>query len=124
MQHTGALVKEWPAVLGSDACTVVLETGEGCTKLKKGDYVYGCMRVGQNQFSPFQETFLVDEDLTFKKSAGISMEEACTIGGQVLVSLLPTIGGFIFVRLQASRGLLALIQIDRLPRWLFSLAAT
>jgi NADPH:quinone reductase-like Zn-dependent oxidoreductase len=71
---------EWPAVLGTDGCGVVLDVGEGCTKLKKGDYVFGCSRVGQNSYTPYQDTFLVDEDIIIKKSDNITLEEACTIG--------------------------------------------
>ena len=85
MQHSGALILEFPAVLGSDAFGVVVAAGEGCTKLKTGDYVYGCVRIGQNEFSPFQETFLADEDLVFKNH-GLAPEDACTVGVGYLVS--------------------------------------
>ena len=90
MQHTGLLVTEFPVVMGSEATAVVVEVGEGCTKLAPGDHVYGVTAIGQNDFSPFQETFLVAEDLIFKKSDNISMEEACTVGTAVLVCLLCT----------------------------------
>lgn len=64
----------------------MLETGEGCTKLKKGDYIFSCMFIGQNKYTPFQETYLVREDLVLKKNAAISVEQACTIGVGLLVS--------------------------------------
>lgn len=85
MAQTAILTTELPAVLGSDECAVVVETGEGCTRLNKGDYVYGLSRLGQNAYSPFQETFLVDEDLIFKKPDGITPEDATIIGTGVLV---------------------------------------
>jgi NADPH:quinone reductase-like Zn-dependent oxidoreductase len=86
MQHTGLLVTEWPAVLGSDYAGVVLEVGAECTKLKPGDHVYGCPAIGQNQFTPFQETFLVDENVAFKKSDNLSVEGTATIGAGLLVN--------------------------------------
>lgn len=72
--------------MGSDGCAVVLETGEGCTKLQKGDYVFSCMLIGQNKYTPFQETYLVREDLVLKKNTAVSVEQACTIGVGLLVS--------------------------------------
>ena len=83
--HAGALVTEWPAIIGSDACAVVLETGEGCTKLKKGDHVYSCMLIGQNRYSPFQDTYLVKEDLVFLKTPTLSIEQGCTVGAGLMV---------------------------------------
>lgn len=79
------LTTELPAVLGSDECAVVTETGEGCTRLKKGDYVHGLSRLGQNAYSPFQESFLVDEDRIFKKPDYITPENATIIGAGLLV---------------------------------------
>jgi len=86
MQHSGILIESWPAVIGSDVSAVVLETGPGCKKLQKGDYVYTCAPVGISEFSPFQETFLVNEDWVFKKSDAIGLEEAATVGAGLLVS--------------------------------------
>ncbi len=78
--QSGAMVEEWPAVLGCDAGGLVLECGDGVTKFKPGDYAYGCTRVGKNQYSTYQETFLMDEDIALKKSSNISIESASTIG--------------------------------------------
>lgn len=38
---SGALVQSWPAVIGCDASGIVVEVGEGITKFKKGDAVFG-----------------------------------------------------------------------------------
>jgi NADPH:quinone reductase-like Zn-dependent oxidoreductase len=84
-QHTGVLITEWPAIIGSDFSGVVLETGSGCTKLNAGDHVYGCAPVGQNKFTPFQDTFLADEDVILKKPASVSVEEAATVGAGLMV---------------------------------------
>jgi NADPH:quinone reductase-like Zn-dependent oxidoreductase len=78
--HGGILVTGWPAILGCDASGVVLECGDGVSKFKRGDYVFGCTRVGQNEYSTFQETFLMDEDIAFKRSSNVTTEQACTIG--------------------------------------------
>lgn len=84
-QHTGLLINEWPAVIGSDCAGVVLEVGPDCTKLSPGDHVYGCAPLGQNKFTPFQDTFLVDEEIFLKKSANLSVEETATVGAGLLV---------------------------------------
>ena len=87
MHQTGMLVVEFPAVLGSDFSGVVLETGSGCDKLKKGDYVFACCNLGQNQSSPFQESILVDETSLFTKTDNISREQATSIGVGIVVCL-------------------------------------
>lgn len=85
MQQTGILTMGMPAVLGSDFSGVVVATGSQCTRLSKGDVVYASSNVGQNPYSPFQETFLVDEASVFKKSSNISAEQAAATGVGVLV---------------------------------------
>ncbi|KAF4445332.1 hypothetical protein F53441_10881 [Fusarium austroafricanum] len=92
-QHSGLLVSEWPAILGSDGAGVVIDVGPDVTRLKVGDYVYGCSPVGQNRLTPFQETFLAQEDVFFKKGTNISVEESCTIGAQLLTSSLCLLAG-------------------------------
>jgi NADPH:quinone reductase-like Zn-dependent oxidoreductase len=86
-QHTGLLINEWPAVLGSDCVGVVIDVGTDCKKLKRGDYVFGCAPLGQNKFTPLQETFLVEEDVFFKKPSNLSIEEAATVGVGLLVCI-------------------------------------
>jgi len=76
----GVLVTEWPAVVGAEGCGLVVETGEGCTRLKKGDLAWGCIRVGQNAYSSFQDSFLMDEDLALKKGDNIGVEDAAGMG--------------------------------------------
>lgn len=87
MQKYGILVLGWPAVLGSDFCAQVIETGAECSRLKKGDYVYSESQLGQTPYSPFQETFLVDEDYVFKVEGDLTPVQASTIGVGALVSL-------------------------------------
>jgi threonine dehydrogenase-like Zn-dependent dehydrogenase len=41
MQMTGALIHSWPIVLGCDASGIVVEVGEGVSKFKKDDGVFG-----------------------------------------------------------------------------------
>ncbi|KAK5660591.1 hypothetical protein OQA88_13151 [Cercophora sp. LCS_1] len=93
MQHTGILVTSWPAVIGSDVAGIVISTGPSCTKLAAGDHIYGCVPIGLTKFSPFQETFLVEEDWVFKKGDNIGLEEGCTIGAGVLTAALALIDG-------------------------------
>ncbi|KAJ4297319.1 hypothetical protein N0V88_004237 [Collariella sp. IMI 366227] len=92
-QHTGLLINEWPAIIGSDCAGVVIEAGAGCTRLEVGDHVYGCAPLGQNKFTPFQETFLVEEDVFLKKSENFSVEEATTLGAGLLTAGLCVLAG-------------------------------
>lgn len=55
MQGTGQLVAAWPIVLGCDASGTVVEIGEGVTKFKNGDAVFGCTVLGTPGHSTFQE---------------------------------------------------------------------
>jgi NADPH:quinone reductase-like Zn-dependent oxidoreductase len=84
----GTLVMEWPTVVGAEGCGVVVETGEGCTRLKKGDLAYCCIRVGQNAYSTFQDSFLVDEDLAIKKGDNLSVEDVASMGVGLMVRKL------------------------------------
>ena len=79
---------EWPAIIGSDFAGVVLETGPGCTRLQPGDHVYGCAPVGLNEFTPFQDNFLQEEDVVLKNTINLSAEEATTVGAGLLVGAL------------------------------------
>lgn len=88
MYHTGILVTSFPAILGSDVSGIVLSVGSAVTKFAPGDYVYGCVRVGQNSYSPFQETFLMDEGLAFRKTDGMTVAEAAGVGAGVLTAAL------------------------------------
>lgn len=93
MQGTGQLVTAWPIVLGCDASGVIVETGEDIMRFKKGDAVFGCTRLGVPGYSTFQEYFLMDEHLTFKKPGNISVEEAATAGVGSLTASLGLVAG-------------------------------
>ncbi|PMD60399.1 GroES-like protein [Hyaloscypha bicolor E] len=93
MQGTGMLVLSWPIVLGCDASGVVAEVGEGVSKFKIGDKVFGCTRLGHAGYGTFQEFFLMDENLAFKNEGNLSLEEAATVGVGVLTACLGLIRG-------------------------------
>ncbi|KAF8853745.1 GroES-like protein [Acephala macrosclerotiorum] len=93
MQMTGMLVTAWPIVLGCDASGAVVEVGSEVKKFKVGDAVFGCTRLGTPGYCTFQEYFLMDENLTFKKPEGISVEAAATIGVGILTACLGLISG-------------------------------
>ena len=84
--RAGVLVTAWPAVLGSDASGVVTAAGPGCKRLKVGDRVCGCTRVGYNEYMTYQDAFLMDEDLTFKiDGEAVGFEAAATVGVGIMV---------------------------------------
>jgi NADPH:quinone reductase-like Zn-dependent oxidoreductase len=90
MAATGALTTGFPAIIGSDFSGIVLETGEGSRKLEIGDTVFGMSGLGRSQYSPFQDTLLVDEDSIFKKSNSIAADAAATLGVAALVGHCPS----------------------------------
>ena len=53
--------------------------------------MYGCAPLGQNRFAPFQEAFLVDEDVVLRKreqEVNVCLEKWATVGAGLLVRLL------------------------------------
>ncbi|KAH8596183.1 chaperonin 10-like protein [Bisporella sp. PMI_857] len=88
MQGTGLLVTAWPIVLGCDASGVVVKVGEGVEKFKAGDGVFGCAQLGVPGHGTFQEFFLMDEGLAFKRPTNVSAEEAATIGAGLMTASL------------------------------------
>ncbi|KAH7330514.1 chaperonin 10-like protein [Rhexocercosporidium sp. MPI-PUGE-AT-0058] len=91
--RAGFLVLSWPIVLGCDASGTVVEVGREVTKFKVGDSVFGCTRLGAPGYSTFQEYFLMDENITFKKPENISREQAATLGVGLLTACLGLVSG-------------------------------
>lgn len=85
MQQSGLLIKEWPAILGSDCAGIVIDVAPDCSRLRKGDYIFGCAPLGQNKLTPFQETFLAQEDVYLKKGPQMSIEEAAATSVGLMV---------------------------------------
>jgi NADPH:quinone reductase-like Zn-dependent oxidoreductase len=85
MAKYGGMLTEMPAILGSDFTGRVVQAGSEVTKFDTGDYVFGLCRLGQVKYSPFQETFLVDEDAAFRLPGTVSAAAAATMGTAVLV---------------------------------------
>jgi NADPH:quinone reductase-like Zn-dependent oxidoreductase len=94
MQQSGVLVQSWPIVLGCDASGIVVECGSPDSRFKTTGGttppgVFGCTRLGFPGYSTFQEYFLMDEHLAFKKPQSWSgMDGAAEMGATVGVGLL------------------------------------
>jgi len=83
MAIMGALVLEWPLVIGCDASGVVVEASpeaESRYNLKTGTYVCGCTRIGMAQFATGQEYFLMDAQVTIPKPENVALVQAATLG--------------------------------------------
>ena len=79
----GLLVDKWPAGLGADASGVVVEMGKDAKNkygFKAGDYVCGCTRIGNRQYSTCREFFLMDAQVTMRKPSNISLAQAASVG--------------------------------------------
>lgn len=71
---------EFPAVLHGDVAGVVVAVGEGVTKFKAGDEVYGCAGGFKGTAGgALAEYMLVDADLIAHKPKNLTMEEAAAL---------------------------------------------
>lgn len=93
MQAYGTLVSAWPAVIGCDASGVVVEVGSGVTKFKKGDWVFGCTRLGDPGYGTYQEYYLMDEHITALKPDNVSPEGAASLGVGTYTAVLGLVDG-------------------------------
>ncbi len=73
------LSPETPAILGMDFAGTVEEIGDGATKFKVGDQVYGCAGGLVGIKGALAEFLLADENLVALKPETISMEQAAAI---------------------------------------------
>ncbi|PLR81682.1 zinc-dependent alcohol dehydrogenase family protein [Bacillus sp. V33-4] len=74
-----AAAPEFPAVLHGDVAGVVAEVGDGVTKFKAGDEVYGCAGGFKGLGGALAEFMLADVRLLAHKPKNITMEEAAAI---------------------------------------------
>ena len=68
-----------PAVLGMDFAGTVVEVGEGVSKFKIGDEVYGCAGGLADLQGTLAQFMLADADLVAHKPKSLSMKEAAAI---------------------------------------------
>lgn len=122
MQQTGMLVTSFPVVLGCDASGIVVGRGPG---LKKFSYdnsvregIFGCTRLGMPGYGTFQEYFLMDEHLAFKRPESWTdgaTEMGATVGVGLLTACLGLVSG---LKIE-----LAEKKIDENSKWVIILGA-
>ncbi len=74
-----AIAPTFPAILHSDVAGIVESVGEGVSRFKKGDEVYGCAGGLRGLGGALAEFMLADERLIAKKPTSISMQEAAAL---------------------------------------------
>jgi NADPH:quinone reductase-like Zn-dependent oxidoreductase len=79
MRDNDAFIKEYPAVLGSDAAGVVMDIGSGVKRLRIGDRVFFQGIIGNYDSSTFQQYCKMPAELVSKTPENISDEEASGI---------------------------------------------
>jgi NADPH:quinone reductase-like Zn-dependent oxidoreductase len=79
MRDHDAFIKEYPAVLGSDAAGVVVAIGADVTGLRVGDRVFFQGIIGNYDSSTFQQYCKMPAELLSKTPNNISDEEAAGI---------------------------------------------
>ena len=75
---TGALIQQYPAVLGGDAAGIVEEVGAAVTHVKPGDEVFSLAGATQRA-GAFQDVIAVPGFFAARKPKSLSFEEAATI---------------------------------------------
>ena len=98
--NMGVLVTSWPIGLGADASGVIVEVGQDAKEkygFEAGQYVCGCTRIGQREYSTAREFFLMDAQVAMRRPSNLSLAEAATIGAAFQTA---SIG--LFVGLQVS----------------------
>ncbi|KAF2183206.1 GroES-like protein [Zopfia rhizophila CBS 207.26] len=93
MANWGTLVIDWPLVPGCDAAGIVVKAGKNAINplgiaFKEGDEVCGCTRLGNKGYSPWQEYFLMDAQVTIPKPSNITFAQASTVGVGALTAFL------------------------------------
>ncbi|ORY02267.1 chaperonin 10-like protein [Clohesyomyces aquaticus] len=93
MADYGILVVDWPLVPGCETGGVVVKAGKDAVNplgvpFKEGDEVFGCTRIGSKGYSPWQEYFLMDSQVTFPKPSNITLPQAATVGAGSLTAFL------------------------------------
>ncbi len=68
-----------PEILHGDVAGIVKEVGEGVTRFKPGDEVYGCAGGIAGQDGALAEYMLVDADLMAHKPNSLTMEESAAL---------------------------------------------
>lgn len=79
MRDYDAFLKEYPAVLGSDAAGIVVAVGSNVKEFQVGDRVFFQGIIGKNESSTFQQYCKMPAELVSKTPANISDEEAAGI---------------------------------------------
>lgn len=91
MADMGILVVSWPLVPGCETGGIVVKAGKNAISplgeaFKEGDEVLGCTRLGMKGYSPWQEYFLMDAQVTFPKPKNITLAQGATIGSGSLTA--------------------------------------
>lgn len=85
MTAANSLSDGLPPLASSDFSGVVLAAGPDCERLAAGDHVFGMCLLRRSSYSPFQQTFVVEENMVFKKPERISGPVSASLGISVLV---------------------------------------
>ncbi len=78
-QHGGAIAPELPAVMHGDVAGTIAEIGEGVTRFKPGDEVYGCAGGVKGTGGALAEYMLADADLVALKPKSLTMAQAAAL---------------------------------------------
>jgi NADPH:quinone reductase-like Zn-dependent oxidoreductase len=109
MADFGLLVVSWPLIPGCDASGIVIKAGSSAINpvtgvvFKEGDEVFACTRLGSNGYSPWQEYFLMDAQVTIPKPSTLSLADASTVGVGVFTAFLGIFEGLKIPLLDADK---------------------
>lgn len=84
LRELGLTIKEWPAILGSDAAGEIAEVGAGVEGFSEGDRVFWQGRLGYYDYSTFQQYTKMPAELVARTPKNISDDQA---GGIYLATI-------------------------------------
>jgi NADPH:quinone reductase-like Zn-dependent oxidoreductase len=112
MHKYGALIKQYPAVIGCDVAGIVEAVGPGVSNYSVGDEVLAFEPLGEPGHGAYEQHTLVDIRTTIKKPRNLSFDQAATVPCAALTAAL---GLFHHFGIKIPKVVVGQTQINKQP---------